>query len=1714
MDVFQLHKSLIQQYGSYSRSFINIQDERIRTVVGEELDRGLLWPEPLVQLNPSYQPGPTVDDLCTQRHLHPDCQRIFRIKKHEDDFGSPLTLYQHQAEAIAVAKSDRPYVLTTGTGSGKSLSFIIPIVDHVLRQGSGHGIQSIIVYPMNALANSQVEELDKFLKRGLGGQDVVTYARYTGQEREEEKRRILDNPPDILLTNYVMLELILTRVDERRLVRHARELKYLVFDELHTYRGRQGADVAMLIRRCRQAFSGDELLCVGTSATMASGDDLGIAEQKRTVAKVATKLFGAPLAEDQVIGETLVRGTAAFDSDDPGAVEALRSSANWFRDQTAQCSRETLVDKPLAGWLESNLGLRVDAETGALVRAKPKPIAGPGGLAHELAAITGLEPSRAFLALRRCLELGAGTEPRPVFAFRLHQFITRGDTVYASLEPISERTLSLRPLRFDAQDPEKRLFPLCFCRSCGQEYFRVDAPADPAEGPWLPRDRFEKTQEEEVESGYLYYSERAPWPEDEDEVLDRLPSDWLEGEGEDRKVSRNRRKSVPELVILGADGKECNDGLQAAFFPTPFRFCLNPECGKAFSFRQRSDQGKLATLGVDGRSTATTILGLTVLMYLQEDDDLASEARKLLSFTDNRQDASLQAGHFNDFIAVSLVRSALFRAMTEKGKAGLRHSELPAAVQECTSLPVELFAGTSLRGAARESASAAFRQVLEYHLYRDFQGGWRVVSPNLERCGLLRVEYLGLDEMIGDEAYWGSTGFHSSLVGATPEVRERVIRALLDHLRRNLVIKHELLTKIGQERLVAETQQWLADPWQVGDDQELEQAGMAWDGTQPGRQVRRDLSLSAQSGFGQLLARELQVQSMEERSLVIAQLLSASAETWGLLEKVRERDERSAYQLRAAAIVWHEADGDQLFWDPLREVEASQTDPKKNNFFHKFYREFATIGRVFEGREHTAQVQADVREERERRFRSGELPLLFCSPTMELGIDISLLNVVNMRNVPPTPANYAQRSGRAGRGGQPALVFTYCSGFSPHDQYYFRQPDRMVAGSVTEPRLDLGNEDLVRAHVHAIWLAEAGVHLGKTLTEVLQVSEANLELPLREEIREQLADGASRLSALQVAKEVLARVEGIQEASWWREDWVEDVLQVLPQAFDHACDRWRSLYRSAVQQRLTQNGIIGDHSRPASDRQTATRLRAQAEAQIRLLTDARSAAEGDFYSYRYFASEGFLPGYNFPRLPISAFIPGRQRARGRDEFLSRPRFLAISEFGPHALIYHEGRRYEIHKVNLAFDSEQSDLVRQEIRLCDQCGYGHLVKDPPGADVCTGCGAPLDEGTTLRDLVQLQNVTARPRERINSNEEERSRKGYELRTTLEFLEGRNYPGMRSAELVCDGEVVAHLSYGTAARIIQINQGPRNRREGRDGFLLEKETGRWVGNRTAEDRQDPDAGPGRETIRVVPYVEDRRNALVLNFPAAPTLEEMATLQAALKQAILKEYQLESGELAVVPLPRSEDRRSLLFYEASEGGAGVLRHFVDQSQALASLAKAALGVCHLDPESGADLAPEGTCSRACDECLLDYGNQRDHDLLDRQAARSLLLKISRSQVEAQGPGRSRAEHIRSLLANCDSELERKWLRMVEEERLALPSHGQYLIESANTKPDFYYDRHNAAVYIDGPPHDTEEGAVRDREVDQALTEAGYLCIRFHHTSDWSSVVREYPSVFGLNP
>lgn len=1721
MDVFQLRAAVVDEYSAYIQSFLRIDDPHIKDFVREQLASGRLWPDPLVQLNPAFEPGNTVDELARDGVLATECGRIFRRNKDDLGFGTSIRLHRHQQDAIEAARRGGSYVLTTGTGSGKSLAYFIPIIDHVLCQGprtARRGITAIVVYPMNALCNSQMEELRKFLVHGYGaGQEPVSFARYTGQETEEQRKAIADSPPDILLTNYMMLELLLTRMDpnDERVVAAAEGLEFLVLDELHTYRGRQGADVAMLVRRVRERCGASTMRCIGTSATMAGA---GTREERAMhVAAIASRLFGDHVPGENVIGETLRRAVARPDPTVDELHRALDGPADYPADYA------TLSLHPLAAWVEMAFGLATDAQ-GRLERRQPVTMM---AAAHALALETGVDTETCERHLRALLLAGyATTNPAtgfPLFAFRLHQFISRGDAVYGSIEPAMTRALTMEGQVYVPGDRARRLYPLAFCRECGAPYYVVDRPAV---GPLVPRalNAISDNPEEAV-SGFILADPEERYTLD----LDTLPEDWLEMRKDGTvRVRPGARGWLPQPIHILSDGtcaaEESPGAMRALFLPAPFRYC--PCCSISYASSTRSDFGKVAMLSTEGRSTATTILSLTVVQALRGDAALAAEARKLLSFTDNRQDASLQAGHFNDFIQIGLLRAALYAAVVAAGDQGLTHDTVAHAVTDQLQLePHEYTTNPDAQFLAKQKIEAALRDAIGYRIYRDQERGWRVTAPNLEQVGLLHVRYDALDELCASEDVW--QGRHAILAAATPDQRRAACQTVLDTLRRELAIKVSYLDPEQQERLAQGSFQFLKEPWAL-DEETLRPAPAAWVGPKDRGAPRSDLSISATSALGHYLRRPSTWpasrgggQKLEAAELEpLARDLCEALVIGGQLEPTEERRGGArTYRLQAGCIRWLGSEGTPPPPDPVRVTRAPDEPKETNAFFRDFYARVALALRGIEAREHTAQVPASIREEREHAFRAGTLPVLYCSPTMELGVDISDLSVVNMRNVPPTPANYAQRSGRAGRGGQPALVLTYCSSNSPHDQYFFRAPDRMVAGQVVPPRLDLANEDLVRAHLHAVWLAETRQALGTTLTHVLDLEAAEDRLPVREAMAHSLkSEHATRRAAIHCERILAAMADDLDDASWYTEHWLDGVITGAYRAFDRACDRWRGLYRAARRQQALQNAIVTDASASPESREAAQRLRGEAETQLKLLTEEDDAAlQSDFYSYRYFASEGFLPGYNFPRLPLAAYLPGRHRSLGRDEFLSRPRFLAVSEFGPGAIIYHEGSQYRVTRVLLSV--QEGGERTTTAKFCGNCGYGH-VGDTTGDERCHFCDALLSGRGTLyfSNLLRLDNVATKRANRITSDEEERRRRGYEMKTALRFAQ--NAQGLEYTQASArDGDsAVATLTYAPTATLWRLNLG-WNRRKDKSvyGFLLDLETGEWSKKeRAIVEASDDGAEDADETmVCVVPFVEDRRNALVLQMADGLDEATMASLQYALKRGIEAVYQIEDRELEAEPLPAMSDRRRILFYESAEGGAGVLARLVHEPLALARVARRALEILHFDPETGEDrhrpLGAVEDCEAACYACLLSYANQREHQILDRHLVCDQLRQLAGVETRSGSASRAPDAALAALEAACDSELERTFVRYLHAGGYRLPDHAGAVVQGYGTRPDFYYNDPPTCIYVDGPVHDYPDRQARDAAVTARLQDGGYDVIRVAGPETWDDAIRNFAWLFG---
>ncbi|MFN3630090.1 MAG: Zn-binding domain-containing protein, partial [Casimicrobiaceae bacterium] len=733
------------------------------------------------------------------------------------------------------------------------------------------------------------------------------------------------------------------------------------------------------------------------------------------------------------------------------------------------------------------------------------------------------------------------------------------------------------------------------------------------------------------------------------------------------------------------------------------------------------------------------------------------------------------------------------------------------------------------------------------------------------------------------------------------------------------------------------------------------------------------------------------------------------------------------------------------------------------------------------------------------------------------------------------------------RAGQPALVITYCAAQSPHDQYYFRDPVRMVHGQVNAPTLDLANLELVKSHMQAIWLAETGRKLGNSVRDLLDMNKPDV-LPVAEEVAADLDQPAVCKRAHERGLRVLGMLADEltpEKAPWYTEHWADTVFRGAYRQFDAALERWRHLYR-ATQQAIDLNYKIENNpSASERERREAQQRHNEARRQRDLLLAGNSAFNSDFYTYRYLASQGFLPGYNFPRLPLLAYLPARRGQVGHERFLSRPRFLALGEFGPYSLIYHEGSQYRVVKALLTITSEDqvreaAKLPTEVARLCPSCGYGHF-RTQRDADRCISCGETLADAQEVKNLYRIENVSTRRAERITANEEERIRQGYEMQTTLQFAEADGKLQMVTAVAEDAEGPLLEMQYGPAATVWRMNFGWRRRKEKAIlGFMMNPITGHWVGG--VDDGAGATGGEGEGAVappdktppqRIVPYVEDRRNILIIRpHPALGELSArtLTTLQYALKRGIEAVYQLEESELMAEPLPTRDNRRSLLFFEAAEGGAGVLTRLASEPAAIAAVAAAALQIMHYIPPAAGEpwqrdalaqeLDAEGRpiCEAGCYRCLLSYYNQPDHELIDRQDKDAggllldLLCRLTQAHVAQGSQGRSPAEHEAQLARTVGSRLEQAWLDHVIAHGYRKPDRGQHLIAAAGCRADFFYDELNLAVFIDGPHHETEAQRARDAAIDRRLDALGILVVRFpKDTAQWPAIFHRHADLFG---
>lgn len=1720
LNIFDLYSKLKSGYKDYVSSFIAIKDSRIKYEVTNAMANEKLWPDALIQFNPNFKQGIGVDEMISAGWpIHSDL-RYFFIH----------TFYIHQQEAIQLGCQGKEFIVTSGTGSGKSRTFMATIFNHVLLNPieCQDKTIAIIVYPMNALINSQEMELEGYsqaYQAATGKECPITFGKYTGQENDEARQRIQDNPPNIILTNYMMLELLMTRAGKEEALRKCflDNLRFLVFDELHTYRGMQGSDVSMLIRRIRRQAK-REVLCFGTSATMVSDETMTYQQQKNKVADVASCIFGSKYDAESVIDETLEPGfsTGRTVTKSELAV-AVRSNID------SSSTLEDLKNHPTAIWLEQNVALTFNKEENRYFRGKPKSL---DSIAIQLNRyLNGIGKDvcskhlEDFFNWRNRIIQNSSEES--ILPYKIHQFIPQTGNVYATLGTPEMRQLTIEEKmyydEYAGEGDKPMFFPIVFSRLSGHEFYVVTLS-----DRIMPR-IFEANiyaDSEEVNTGTAGYilvphSGEDPFDYALDLDSDDIPDDWFSiSRNGTRKLKKTYLSRILRHIWFDAQGNYSEnedspgeDYIEGWFVPAPLQY--DPSARIVYSGRTQ-EWSKLSKIGGEGRSTATTILSYESIMNMDK-AAVSMGDRKVMTFVDARQDAALQAGHFNDFVKVSRIRNAIWKALSNS-PLPIDSSNIGRLTFEALNLQPFEYLLQPKRGHALRDQQNIFIRFIETKIFDDLLNNWTVIMPNLEDCGLLSIGYKYLhDEITGDN---GEERLYDieTLQGLSDEDKEEFLIQIFDYFRHRGCMKSNERAEAFVQDLTKQIRDNLKAPWTLDENERISSSKFIYLDKQD--VTRRYKHISESAGPRSKLKTFVKdyltkhggvVLNRDEEYVEYMRNLFADLSNY-----IHCQD--GLYQLDYSMLEWQLGDEKTIRPDLTRFRQIGETLIAKqpNLYFKQLYKNLNTERGIYEAKDHTGQVAKEERELREQQFRNGEFPILFCSPTMELGIDIRDLSVVGMRNVPPTPANYTQRAGRAGRSGQAAIIFTYCRPRNSHENYYLRYPEKMVSGEVKSPRMELINEELLKTHLHSTILSLYPIpQLSDGIANLVELDDS--QLPLKEEIKylltlsDEQKKNVKRVFNNIISDSYFSDQLAKENPAWYSTAWLDRNLSSYLSEFDSALDRWRNMYRNTIHsleeaQKITRNKLYGDKN---EEKQKALMAERRALVMRDLLLGDRNLKnreENEFYPYRYFASEGFLPGYNFTKLPLRATL---QYKGDKVEFISRAKSLALREFGPHNIIYNNGGKFRIKRMMLTGAPQRHTFIYNP-------HTGYINKDAANSanhiDVITGEALQGNSRMIGGFCIPAGDMIANEEEKITCQEEERSRKSY--RTDI-YFSSDNPAAITRNELKLGESHLANIRYIPACRLTYFLSSKND--ENANGFPFDTQTGEWISQeRVSRLRQEGHENPqmaGRlQYVKL--FAETTANAIYIQPSQALLLQDKAAVRTflyAFKQAIEEVFQIEGSEIGGEIMGEGS-LPNIFIYENAEGSLGVLSRIVEEPESYRQVVKRAYDICFEKPTyTESELS---ALSPADYSNLLNYYNQPYHQQIDIRKIYDSLKLMQQVTPEAhfsnQSPDYDTQYEALEAARDHNSSTEYEFLKYLHDHRLRLPDKAQPTFpDHYYVQPDFMYgDR--IVVFCDGTPHDRPEVKADDMAKREMLEDAGYLVLSWHYATPIADFVTAHRDIF----
>lgn len=647
----------------------------------------------------------------------------------------------------------------------------------------------------------------------------------------------------------------------------------------------------------------------------------------------------------------------------------------------------------------------------------------------------------------------------------------------------------------------------------------------------------------------------------------------------------------------------------------------------------------------------------------------------------------------------------------------------------------------------------------------------------------------------------------------------------------------------------------------------------------------------------------------------------------------------------------------------------------------------------------------------------------------------------------------------------------------PHDQYFYRFPDKIISGKISAPRFLLDNQHLIRSHIHSLILETVEEKLPTKPLEIVEIKDGQDTFPLYPDLR-QTFDGKITTHKLKIFNAVKEAFAGeLREFSgWFTDEYITGVIDNFLDNLDHAFDPWRVEYKS-LQDELREINRRHVAQRPSREESRRRDIIEQKMADMR-------EGEKGFYVYRYLGSQGFLPNYAFPRLATQLIF------NTNEDELSRDQVLALREYAPGNSVYYKGSRYQV--VYSRPKTFQNLPVFEQLLVCDNCHTAYLGEETKRT-VCAVCKSSFTSSHPNPYALEMPNMFALRRTNITADEEERMRLGYILETHY-----RKKGRVRAYEVTGkDGNRII-VSYEHNGRIITVNSGPvKTKKEGgMKGFNLCTLCNRWLlkedGTEGHTDRNSNDCCPKNATTSDIAqgvelFSDSEHDVVIIDWPVPKNIDPdkiedfYVTLLYTLQQGIQFTLNLDESEIDgfLAPFPGKGTVQRIVIYETGVGGEGAVASLTDKER-LKQILKSARELLH-EGEEG--------CQKACYECLCSFYNQIDHQKLDRNLVLpqlQLLEDFSITEVIPEGTGKSFEE----LEKKCESNFEREVLKTIRKKGLPLPADAQVVLRDGDipiAECDFYYEP-KIAVFVDGSPHYKDYIQAADEEKRRKLKAKGY--------------------------